>query len=509
MTQFRDSLASGAALTLCLALIGGSASAPLSAQTTQEHVPAMRWVMHELAPGVFASIAAPPAETAQYSSSLIVIQDDHVVVVDTRESPAAAHALLRDIRELTDKPVSIVINTHWHGDHVYGNQVFAEAFPDVRILAHPHTRTKLESDGEAQRVASVERHRKNAARWRRWIESGQTDSGHRLSAEERAEVERGITRADFDAEALETVRITLPTDTVATLRVLRGRREIQVIHPGPAHTNGDLVVYLPEEHLLAAGDLVEQGFPYFGDGTVVGSAWALDRLALLDVERVLPSHARVQARPDLLTSQRAFLRTVVDAARRDATPRVERFRDTFTQGNDALDERFDSFVADLSRLAAEESDTVRTVVAACGAPEHRRFDFWIGTWEVTGPQGAVVGHSRVESTHGGCVLLENWTGATGSVGQSFNSYDRGRGVWHQSWVDNSGTVLLLDGQATDSGMQLSGETTAGDGSVTQQRITWTIEADDGSRVRQRWEASTDGGESWSVAFDGLYQRTGS
>ncbi len=487
-----------------------AATAPLAGQAAAQ-ADIVQWEMHELSPGVYASIVSPPAHPSAYASSLVVVQSDHVVVVDTRESPAAARALLADIRRLTDKPVTTVINTHWHGDHVYGNQVFAEAFPGVRIVAHPASLMKLEADGEARLAQDIADQRENQDRWRGWLEAGVTSSGQVLGPDERVHVEEAIARAERKIPELESVTLTLPTDTVRVQEILDSDdREIRIIHPGRAHTDGDLVVYLPEERLLVAGDLIEQGFPYFGDGTVVGSAWALDRLSLLDVDRVLPSHARLQERVGLLSSQRAFLRGVVDAARTDADAAAiaEPFRSVFTEGNEALNERFDSFVADLARRATEESDTLSTIVAACGSEAHRAFDFWIGTWEVTGPGGAVVGHNRIESTHGGCVLRENWTGATGSVGQSFNSYDRARDVWHQTWVDNSGLVLLLDGSARQGGMQLAGETAGPDGSLTQQRITWTVEADDGTLVRQLWESSTDGGTTWSVAFNGLYRKIG-
>lgn len=480
-----------------------------SAQTTASDSGTL-WEMHEIAPGVYASIVAAPTHPASFSNSLVIVQDDHVVVVDTRESPEAARALLADIRAITDKPVTTVINTHWHSDHVFGNQVFAEEFPGVEILAHPAVLAKLRDEGKAMLTSDRDRHRGSVERWQGWLDAGQTPQGRVLDDADRKQLQDAIARSSRLLQSLDEVRITLPTDTVPGQRILDpGPREIRVIHPGPAHTRGDLVVYIPSAGVLAAGDLIEQGFPYFGDGTIVGSAWALDRLSLLDVTRIVPAHARLQERTELLDTQRSFLRAVVDATRRGETPQesVEGFRSAFTGGDPAADGRFDSFVADLATSAATENDTIQSFAGACGAPEHRAFDFWIGSWEVTGPGGDVVGHNRIESAHGGCALRENWTGATGSVGQSFNSYDRTRGVWHQTWVDNSGLLLLLDGNPIEGGMRLAGETTGADGAVTQHRITWTVEADDGSLVRQLWESSTDDGTTWTVAFNGLYRRT--
>jgi hypothetical protein len=145
---------------------------------------------------------------------------------------------------------------------------------------------------------------------------------------------------------------------------------------------------------------------------------------------------------------------------------------------------------------AQDPDASVTPAAPgrCEAPEHRQFDFWLGEWNVS-------------VTMGGCVLQENWQGAGsgGISGTSFNIYDRDRGVWHQTWVDANGTLLQLDGGLNEGSMVLEGERPApvGGGSV-RHRIAWTPQ-EDGS-VRQLWEASQDGGESWNVIFDGLYTR---
>jgi hypothetical protein len=142
----------------------------------------------------------------------------------------------------------------------------------------------------------------------------------------------------------------------------------------------------------------------------------------------------------------------------------------------------------------------------CAAAEHRQFDFWLGRWEVRDPSGKIVGHNRIEAAHGGCALIENWTSVAGVTGTSVNIYDRDRRRWHQTWVDSGGGLLQLDGYRADGAMVLAGDAFDADapGKSARQRITWTPMA--GGRVRQLWESSTDGGKTWSVAFDGLYVR---
>ncbi len=145
-----------------------------------------------------------------------------------------------------------------------------------------------------------------------------------------------------------------------------------------------------------------------------------------------------------------------------------------------------------------------TPAPSCAAQEHRQFDFWIGVWRVEDAGGRFQGTNRIEPILGGCVLQESWSGAGGSRGHSFNIYSKGRGRWHQTWVDGQGLLLLLDGGLVDGSMVLEGTTTAGDGAAVRHRISWTPLAD--GRVRQHWQSSRDGGTTWSDAFDGYYSR---
>ena len=152
-----------------------------------------------------------------------------------------------------------------------------------------------------------------------------------------------------------------------------------------------------------------------------------------------------------------------------------------------------------------EHSAAQQAQAPCSDDAYRQFDFWIGEWDVTTPQGQPAGKNTIRSILGGCVLYESWEGASGSNGHSHNIFDRAKGGWHQSWVDNSGLLLQLDGGLEDGKMVLRGETASPSG-TTRHRITWSVEDDDGNVVRQFWESSTDGGTTWTVAFDGTYRK---
>jgi hypothetical protein len=136
-------------------------------------------------------------------------------------------------------------------------------------------------------------------------------------------------------------------------------------------------------------------------------------------------------------------------------------------------------------------------------PEASQFDFWIGEWKVTTPDGKFAGRNRVDSILGGRGLQENWTGAGGFTGTSLNVYDAKAKVWRQFWVDRSGGVLQLAGGMVNGSMVMEGSGSA-DGKVVVDRITWTPNAD--GSVRQLWERSDDGRGTWSTVFDGLYRK---
>jgi hypothetical protein len=140
----------------------------------------------------------------------------------------------------------------------------------------------------------------------------------------------------------------------------------------------------------------------------------------------------------------------------------------------------------------------------CASALHRQFDFWIGEWEVSDSLNRRLGTNRIERVLGGCVLYESWSGATGARGHSFNAFDPGDNKWHQTWVDNEGTVLMIAGGIINGEMVMDGERRLADGSQTLERITWTPNAD--GTIRQLWQSSRDRGMRWTTVFNGLYRR---
>jgi hypothetical protein len=134
----------------------------------------------------------------------------------------------------------------------------------------------------------------------------------------------------------------------------------------------------------------------------------------------------------------------------------------------------------------------------------RQFDFWLGDWDVTTPDGKKVATSRIQSVIGQCVILENYTESPSYEGMSMSFFDPVLGKWRQTWADTAGGVSEFTGKFIDGAMRFEGVTHVANGKTIQRRMT--LSKLDNDRVRQSSEKSTDGGKTWTPAYDFTYIR---
>ena len=136
----------------------------------------------------------------------------------------------------------------------------------------------------------------------------------------------------------------------------------------------------------------------------------------------------------------------------------------------------------------------------CTEPAYRQFDFWIGDWDVLEMEHptTVAAHARVELILNGCVLHEVYEDPQGHRGESFSLYDVTRNTWHQSWVNDSGYLLTIEGHLQGISMLLAGVDHLPNGKLRQVRGEWRP---DGQGAREVAWRSTDGGASWVTWFD--------
>ena len=140
-------------------------------------------------------------------------------------------------------------------------------------------------------------------------------------------------------------------------------------------------------------------------------------------------------------------------------------------------------------------------------PGFTDFDFWVGEWDVHLANGTVAGRNSIQREERSCVLIERWESATGGTGMSVNYLDIATQEWVQVWNAESGTQINIRGRLTPEGMALNGTINyVSNGTSAPFRALWTPLED--GRVRQYFEQSNDGGETWVPWFEGFYTRTG-
>ena len=206
-----------------------------------------------------------------------------LLVVDTHGSGAAGREVVADVRRLAAGEVVAVVTTHWHFDHTFGTEAFREAYGPVPVTAHEAAAVELAEGTEEVR--------------QRYAEAA--DDPHR-------------------DDVLATT-VVLPDDTFSSAKVLDlGDRAVELVHPGPGHTAGDLVVRVPDADVVLAGDLVEQSAPpsYGRD------CWPLDWPLSLDIvlglltprSVVVPGHGAPVDR-DFVEEQRNQIGIVAETVR--------------------------------------------------------------------------------------------------------------------------------------------------------------------------------------------------
>ncbi len=221
---------------------------------------------------------------AVVGNSSVIVNDTDVIVVDDHVSAAAAWVLLDEIKAFTgNKPVTTVINTHFHFDHAHGNQIFDSK---VDIIGHEFTRQMLLSNSLAMPL-----YRNYVTGLPQQLEGLKTRLATETDPAKQAALRAQITAAESNIAAQAELRPTPPNVTLTDRMTLyRGNREIQIRHLGRGHTAGDVVVFLPREKVVMTGDFLTAGLSNMSDSFPDEWVKSLDELKKLDFDVVLPGH---------------------------------------------------------------------------------------------------------------------------------------------------------------------------------------------------------------------------
>jgi len=266
--------------------------------------------VEKLADGIFAAVRTDPPGLMVDANSLFIVNERDVVVVD---APEASAEMITALRKVTDKPVSFLINTHWHDDHVIGNAVWRKAYPDVRFIAQASLREYLPYTGLNNRKQMIEGAPQFAAQMQAQMDKGRNLRDEPISEEERVSYASDIRLVKHYEEVVPGTETVLPDiDVDEDLILVRGNRRIEVRHLGNGHTRADLVVWLPKERIAATGDLVVWPIPLVGSDQSHVRDWpaTLDALLALKPAVLLPGHGPVLHDTDYVKQERDLFASI-------------------------------------------------------------------------------------------------------------------------------------------------------------------------------------------------------
>jgi glyoxylase-like metal-dependent hydrolase (beta-lactamase superfamily II) len=243
--------------------------------------------IEKAADGIYFAQARPQAMINCNASIFVGAKD--VVVVDAHSKPSAATSLLGQIkREITEKPVRYVINTHFHWDHTQGNHAYRVAEQKIDFIASTATRQLMSDLAVARLKASLGQASKK-------VEELRVRAAKSASAEEKAFCAEQIRQLEAYQAELRNYTLELPTITFEKSYVLQdSAHDLHIEFHGHAHTAGDVVVFCPQKRVVATGDMIHGLLPFIADGYPRVWPATIQSVGQLEFTKILPGHALLQ-----------------------------------------------------------------------------------------------------------------------------------------------------------------------------------------------------------------------
>jgi len=319
----------------------------------------------QIADGIYQFSTAPDGYVPN-GNSLVIVNDSDVLVFDTFTRPSTARTVLAEIRKITDKPVRYVVNSHHHPDHWSGNEVYAEAFPNLEIIASEESRQFMLNIANAWPPVFTNTLRKDEADLDKEVSTGKNSDGTALTAEQRRKDEDDVRiERDFVAEAMKVKR-TYPTLTYSDkLTLHHGGREFRFMSV-VGDADGTTVLYLPKEKILVTGDVISYPIPYFCLN-ISQQAKTLRTLAQWNADVIIPGHGPAWHDKDFLNLEAELLESVVNQVQEavqkglvtveemQKVVNVEPLRLKFTHDDKELNAKFQRYVGRMVENASREA----------------------------------------------------------------------------------------------------------------------------------------------------------
>jgi glyoxylase-like metal-dependent hydrolase (beta-lactamase superfamily II) len=346
----------GKALLVGAAVLVGAVSLAGTAPAFEQERPAP--TRTEISPGIHLFRTAPYGDVGLDGNSIVIIANDGVLVFDTNGTPSAAAAVLAEIKKLTPQPVRYVVNSHWHWDHWYGTEVYAQAFPDVTIVAHEKTRAMMAGPAiEFNRPGLESQLPGYLASVQQRIAKAEAVTP---APPELPRLKKALADGQFFLDQKKRVQHTLPTLTYTNQLTLHlGDREIQVRHHDRAVTPGDSFLYLPKEKIVITGDLLVNPISFALSSYPTGWLRTLEHIDALDASLIVPGHGEPLRDESLLHATMEVFRVLLrqgaearargldpDAARAEIAPGLRALRTRITGDVPAANNAFDVQLVD-------------------------------------------------------------------------------------------------------------------------------------------------------------------
>ncbi len=275
--------------------------------------------IERVADGIFAALARPAALT-NCNAAIFVLSRD-VLVVDAHSKPSAAGSLIAQIkREVTDKPVRYLVNTHFHWDHTQGDAAYKKANPQVQIIASDATKellTRLQRDRLKESLDSIPG----------LIDAAKARLSRAKTASDRDWVNEQIRQLTAYQAEMKSYPLELPTVTFAKTHLIKDASgDLELAFHGKAHTAGDVQVFSPARKVVASGDAIIGFLPNLNDGYPRPWPTTIDSVAAWKFDSIIPGHGPVQQGRDRMAQFRNYIEDLtarVERAKKAGTPLAE------------------------------------------------------------------------------------------------------------------------------------------------------------------------------------------
>lgn len=275
----------------------------------------------ELAKGVWAGVRPVSYRQPVVTNTTVVVGDKGVLVFDAAGLAIQGERLVKKVAELTDKPITHIAISHWHGDHSMGDYKVLERFPSAQVISHAFTAEYIASPNmDKVEPRDVKAESEYRAKVEKALASGVRSDGTPVTPTMRTFYTDLLEDYDFVRQEITRRQVTRPTRTMSDSLVIDlGGRTVELRHIAPGNTKGDMFLWLPEERILATGDIVVHPTPYGFFSYPQSWSAVMRELKALDAAYIVPGHGDIMTNADyldLLAQTMDLVATQVDAQAR-------------------------------------------------------------------------------------------------------------------------------------------------------------------------------------------------